>query len=646
MYSVIIQTKETMEEFSTYRPLFMEAIKNNSIGFCIWNDQEVHIDDALPGIRELTDDKKEWRAIIVRLGNEKQCISASVSPQNPYDYFTNTDAESEIEESKVPLIRLTHMLGGVPTIERKFSSKLIEDEYLEPRVIYEPIKDKKREMAFARLQKKYEFDGILPSSIVIITIREPWYSTHDTSDNWIHRQESQSSEFWRRNRYPSICRFIVFDVMRQGPIRREEYLFRFWLTVLLLAMNKIDSASLQAYRLYRADTFVDVDIMSDVFQKTINRLASAKTTIQSAINREIRGLTRMDETLPDYRINIPVVFDIPKNTKRTVKAGIFGLISSNPAEDISIWNEEKKNVEKSLIRSIRIADRALDQTANRMKNSYTYDEDAVVCLDKYQKEDLSLETDLLYRDIIELQGKLPTSNVASDDSTEEIAKEIRAYLRGRVTITPIVYTFLFGLLTAVLMQIPTLFEYFNGRPVSWQLVVGEVLSVIVVMLVCGGITLLFQSRRLTDLVEEFNQKMKESFNRLQTNAKDYSQYLTAVASHSRGRSYLSQAEKKEQTNTNNRSMQYKHIGAINVFISRMQVWSRAFHLNVDYENPVIYDSVNVDVMVPPTESILYSFETGQKFEVEMNKTGMKVISPYTFINKFELVREELYDDDI
>lgn len=646
MYSVIIQTKETMEEFSTYRPLFMEALNNNTVGFCTWNDQEVQIDDALPGIRELTDDKKEWHAIIVRLRNEKQSVSSSISAQNPYDYFRYDNIENELEESQIPLIRLTHMLGGIPPIEKEFNSILIEEEHLEPRVVYEPVEDREREESFRKLQDKYEFDGILPSSIVIITIREPWHSTEDTSKEWIHRHESQSSEFWRRNRYPSICRFVVFDVQKQGPVKREEDLFRFWLTVLLLATNKIDSASLQAYRLYRADTFVNADVMSDVFQQTVNRLASVKSSIKLAINREIRGIINIGETLPDYRIDIPVVFDIPKNTKCTVKASHFNLVSSSPVADINIWNEEKKQAEDSLIRSVRIADRALDQTANRMKDSYTYDEDAVVRLDKYQKEDLVQETDLLYRDIIDLQGKLPTSNVTSDDSTEEISKEVRLYLRGRVTAKPILYTFLFGLLTAVLMQIPTIFEYFKGREISWPLVLGEVFSVVVVMAVCGGITLLFQKRHLTELVEEFNKKMKGAFSKLQTNAKEYSQYLTAVASHSRGRSYISQAEKKEQNDTNIRSMQYKHIGAINLFLSRMQVWSKAFHLDVDYKKPVIYDGVNTDIMVPPTESILYSFENGQKCDVEMNKSGMKITSPYTFINKFELVREELYDDDI
>lgn len=646
MYSVIIQTKETMEKFSTYRPLFIEAINNNSIGFCTWHDQELKIDDALPGIRELTDDKKEWRAIVVRMKKERQNSAVSVSPQNPYDFFNCDNVENELEESNVPLIRLTHMLGGIPVIEKEFTSILVEEEHMEPRVIYEPVDDSDRQEAFRRLQDKYEFDGVLPSSILILTIREPWHSEEDTSKEWIHRYESQSSDFWRRNRYPSICRFMVFDVPKQGPVKREEALFRFWITVLLIATNEIDSASLQAYRLYRANTYVDADAMSEIFQQAVNRLASVKASIKMAINREIRGITNIGETLPNYRIDIPVVFDIPKGTKCTVKANHFNLISSNVVADINAWNEEKKIAEDSLIRSVRIADRALDQTANRMKDSYTYDEDEVVRLDKYQKEDLIQETDLLYRDIIDLQGKLPTSNVTSDEGIEEISNEVRTYLRGRVTIKPIIYTFLFGMLVALLMQVPTIFEYIQGRAISWVLMLAEVISVAVVMIACGGVTLLLQKRRLTKLIEAFNKKMKNAFNRLQTNAKGYSQYLTAVASHSRGRSYLSQSEKKNQSITNTRTMQYKHIGAIDLLLSRMQVWSKAFHLNVDYQKPVIYDGVNVDVMVPPTESILYSFETGQNCEVEMNKSGMKITSPYTFINKFELVREELYDDDI
>ena len=98
MYSVIIQTKEAMDAFSSYRTLFSDAIHQGTIGFCTWNKSGRNIDEALPDIRELTDDKKDWCAVIINssfteydLQNEKR--------QNPFDYYS-IDPEDELSESK------------------------------------------------------------------------------------------------------------------------------------------------------------------------------------------------------------------------------------------------------------------------------------------------------------------------------------------------------------------------------------------------------------------------------------------------------------------------------------------------------------------------------------------------------------------
>ena len=644
MYSVIIQTKETMEAFSTYRPLFMEGINNKTVGFCVWNDEETNIDDALPGLKELTDDKKEWRAIIVRLENEQHSKFLPKSEINPYDFFDSNEAENKLEESQVPLIRLTHMLGGVPPIEKEFKSILIEEENMAPRLAYEPIEDEESDNAFKELQKKYEFDGISPTSIIIITIREPWQKSDNLSINWKDRKENQSSEFWKRNRYPSICRFIVFDVTKQGPVKREEELFKFWLTVLLLSTNKIDSATLQGYRLYRTDISIDQDIMSDVFQQTVNRLSSTKFAIKVALGQQNKGIGMLDGFHPDYTLDIPVVFDVPKNAKNSVNLRRFRIISPSPSADINVWNEEQKQVESSFIKSVKIADRALDQTANRMKDSYTIEEDEVIRLDKYQIEDMVNETEELYSDIVELQGILPTDKITIDNSVKDIKQKVYKFLRGRVTISPIIITLAFILLIAILMQFPLIIGHANGEIVSWKYAIAEVISIFAMVFSCSTITLLFQKKSLTSLIKEYNKTMKDAFLRLENSARDYSHYLSAVVSHSRGKSYLSAAQKKKEKTTNKRNMYYKHMGAIDLFLSRMQIWSKSYHLDVNFQRPVIYDGAMIDVLVPPTESIAYTLETGQNKPVQLNKSGMFINSPYSFISKFELVREELYDD--
>ena len=643
MYSVIIQTKEAMDVFSSYRTLFSDAVHQGKVGFCTWNKSGRDIDEALPDIRELTDDKKEWCAVIINtsftaydLQNEKR--------QNPFDYYSN-DKEDELAESNNALVRLTHMLGGIPNIEKQFRSSIIQEPFKEPRVIYEPVEDKERELAFSKLKEKYEFDGVLPTSIILISPRIPWKNEEDTSGSWENHNESKSSEFWKRNRYPSICRFLVFDFVKQGPVRKEADMFRFWLTVMLIASNKIDSSSMQAYRLYNANTEIDKEAMEDSFQIAINRISSAKGVIKSELKKESRGYSNADNKLPDYSIDIPVVFDLPKNAKCVVKPGQFHMISHNQAADIANWNSEKRHAEESLIKSIRVADRALDQTANRMKDSYTYDESEVMRMDRYQREDLELETDLLYEEIIDVQGKLPTSRLQTDAEAEEKAENVRKYMRGRITSGPIVHTFIAGTLMFIAAQIPALVQYFIGEPISWALIGLEVLTFIAVMLVCGFATLFAQKKYLDILIKEFNKKMQGTFNKLQLNASEYSKYLSAVASHSRGRSYLDISERKNKNEVSARNLRYKHISAIDLFLSKLQTWGEAFHLDVDYERPEINDEVVVDVMTPPIDNLMYSLEYGHNYDIEVNKSGMKIQTPFAFISRLDLVREELYDDD-
>lgn len=123
MYSVIILTKETMDNFSTYRSIFFEAIHHEQIGFCIWNKSGRNIDEVLPDIRELTDKKKEWNAVVI-CSDPKRTDTIKSDVQNPFDFFSD-NPENETEESGNALVRLTHMLGGVPQIDRHFQSKII-----------------------------------------------------------------------------------------------------------------------------------------------------------------------------------------------------------------------------------------------------------------------------------------------------------------------------------------------------------------------------------------------------------------------------------------------------------------------------------------------------------------------------------------
>lgn len=207
-YSVIIQNAKTIEEFAKYQALFADALKSNRIGVCKWNESGTTVETALPELNSLTDDKEEWRAIIIRFIDD-DCMAACQSvPQNPYDFLINQNNGDDVHENDVPLVRLTQMLGGIPTIEVDFEPEVITEEHMAPRIIYTPVVDKTKAEVRRELVRKYQFDGRLPSSIIIVSVRErndDKDSEEDVDSTWLSRRESESSEFWKRNQYPGFA---------------------------------------------------------------------------------------------------------------------------------------------------------------------------------------------------------------------------------------------------------------------------------------------------------------------------------------------------------------------------------------------------------------------------------------------------------
>ena len=148
MYSVLIQNKKTMESFGQFHPLFSETLTKGNVGFCQWIEAGTTIEEALPELLDLVEDKEAWRAVIVRIQDEEDIVAHPCARLNPYDFYENAGGDRGIRENPVPLVRLTHMLGGVPVPEARFEAKIVKEDRLSPKVIYEPVTDKEEMEAY------------------------------------------------------------------------------------------------------------------------------------------------------------------------------------------------------------------------------------------------------------------------------------------------------------------------------------------------------------------------------------------------------------------------------------------------------------------------------------------------------------------
>lgn len=645
MYSVLIQDQNTMESFRQFHPLFMEAINGGRLGVCQWLEAGTTVGTAVPELYSLIQDKEEWRAVIVRIEEEPGSEVHPAAPDNPYDFLENASSEYLIRENPIPLVRLTQMLGGIPSPQMHFKSELVCEDNMAPRMIYLPVVSEEDEAAYQQLSEKYRFEGSPPVEIILVSLREARDARAEAAKKaWDIPDEINSSDFWRRNGYPSACRFTFYEMERRGPVQRSADLFKVWTAVMLLALNDIDSNTLQAYRLHRLDVDFNKREMGACVQKSAARAAGARRYIQKSIQREIERKLLEEPTLPDYKLEIPVVLNLPANGDFLPKTGLFHLTSSAHASDMALWKKMQEEAEAGVRAVNTCAKRALDQTAGKMRQYCQYDQAHIAPLSSYQIEDFHGELDLLSHQIFDLRGHLPCSEAADMDKMAALSKHVREKLLKRVTTLQALQGYAFAAVLFVLSLIPAVFFYLHNGWGSWRGIALSALAGLTLFGLAELAMLFIQKLELQYAVQSFRSLVGQGVERVSKSTDMFSKYMSGIASHIHGSSYLSLLQRKVFLQDEDQSHKQAHLKAIDLFINQLKKWSAAFHLSWELDAFESIEPVLVDTEVPPRANPLYTFETKASYSVPVNFTGDTVEAPFGFIERLHIKREELYDD--
>ena len=253
-----------------------------------------------------------------------------------------------------------------------------------------------------------------------------------------------------------------------------------------------------------------------------------------------------------------------------------------------------------------------------MRDVCVFSEDEVVPLSKYQEEDLNQETDELYQNVIKIQGALPSVKFSDNDKMKNAAEELIEYLKGRVMFKPARIALLLATCLVLLTFIPSFIPAILEKKSDYA-VLFIVFVVIMVVIICSSIfVLLVQKYRVNQLVKKYNQLIQNEYNKLSQSAGDYSAYMTNIASHSRGRSYYNHSTIMKKSTNTERYSKVKHIKAINILLGRLANWSKAYHLNVDFDSKRPEVSMEFDLSAAPIENKIYSFEVSKRYQVAIN----------------------------
>lgn len=651
MYTVLIQSKRTLDCLQQFYPLLSENIESDNIGVCQWIESGATVDTAMPELYDLISRKRAWKAVIVCSEFDDMNTKYPADSVNPYDFLENKEREGltivngEVIDCDAPLIRLTHMLGGIPAPEPKFKATVIEPENRVPRMEFHPVDDDEtaaQKKAYDAWNEENMFKGLPPTEIILVKVRKAsaskdMYSL--VSSSWQVHTEADSSEFWKRNLYPHNCRFLVFDMEQRGVLKQQSDLFKLWIGILLISKNDIDPNVLQAHRLYSLNILLNENALAESFQQTINKLNMAKYQLEKSIAKDEENISEVDAPIPDYAVGVPVSFQLPKISDIHFDASEYGLTGGIGSGDMAAWETYSKKAKRELQVLIQSTDRTLDQAASRLRDQCEYSEVDVVPLTQYQIEDFNVSLSKVYKEMLEQQEALPARLSDVEEEIDDANTKVRNAIIQRMTGGQASFALGIAIASIILCLIPGLFFSQSKTVVGFAMLISAVL-----LGLAGLLVLLRQKKSLVRLAKDFQMVFQNVVGEISHNASAFSDFLSSVASHIHGCSYLNIMEKNRQKRDSSYFFKQKHVKAIDIFLSKLSLWSSALHVKVDLTSVNAIDLID-DLDGDVDYDSLYSFDVGKDFVVPLNRIGIDIDSPFGFIERIVIEREEVYDND-
>ena len=667
------------------------------------------VEKAIPGIYELVGDKKEWRAMIVQsyLGAEEGPLA--VDRQNPFNYKVNEAAWNEerlrfqkehesfeaeyknrkqeiskkieaakqekidIElkplfeelekyekknrpvenlnmtaESSIPIVRVAQMLAGVPTpdpIIRGYSEINVETMGTTKKIHVEA--DTKNEPLYHELRKAYRFHANPPKELILVAARPSIQENLGmVKEFWANHDELESSQFWLYNHYPQCCRFMTYEVEEKGRVQEQGDLFRLWLTIGLIAANSLDPSSFQAYRLYRMEIKMDRELLTESFRTTYLKLIAADKYLRKSIEYDKRRKKNDRIDPPDYEVYVDVTVEDERIGSTSMDQEDYELAARDFEEDTGIWNDKKTSVDDNIRKLRRMTGRAVENSAERMREIYGYTEEEVEPLSDFQAREFKDALKKTYQEVLDNQAALPFGMIGDlQKRKEDQSKRVLAIIKSRMSAARILIGY--GITCAMMLVavLPSLVRAISMKQSVLIPILGSLAASAFIYLIAEVIVVRIQYKELCDGISIYNMLVRKIREMIDNNAKSYSRFLSSVGSHMNGSSYINTLRHKSFMREDITEQKRRHLKSIGDFLLHIEGWARAVYITFDFFADD-EDEVDIDSLDYLEFDSLYTLESGKTYQVPMNQTGHYLTSSYSFIESLKVVREEIYDSDI
>jgi hypothetical protein len=671
-----------------HRRLFAPFLtdRGGSVCQCTWNEGGGDIEEAVPDLYKSIFGHPEWRAII--LIHPKQNKLLPFDLQNPFDFAINHKNEPMTKKNPVPLICLTYMLAGLPSLGIKEykecyacynpksckhddcfyykGNRISLSEYdalskrekekrkkkcgtsLKPRYMeIEYTKDEK--IAYQQLKEQYVFKENRPVEVLILTTREV-LEPGDRDETrevirhvWEFHDEEESSDFWKI--YPNKCRFLCYDLINPKHTLYTQELWRFFLLAITLAFNQIPGQALQAYLLYKVDLKINTVDLGQIMKEQIEKLLSVQAIIQERLlSSPVLTQEKKTDLVPMQDISVKFEDvnegDVRANGKK------LGLASDCPISEKKFWREHIQGTKQTIDNILSAPQEIVANKALETRHKAFDFSGREQVLDRFQIDHIHKRVDELEAQVVNasVYGILDTDAYKAE--VAEAGDIVRKYIGLRLTKRNILLISLCSLSVYLCGFIPYII---NSAKIGWDVLGGSfgLVATALVLLAAGGLLILwFLRRRLMNKIKTYNKTINAIFDRVNNGSKVYSDYFSSVCTYMYARSLLSGVILKQDNYNAEGKIQKAHLSSLDTEIKNIRNMSSLYGLQVNDSNMMnTYVDVSGSFLTEmPSACQLYELTPNNKENtMELENTGETLNAPYSFIAGLSIIREEIYD---
>lgn len=684
MFTVVLMSRAAREEYEAWQELFLPFLENGSVALCEWN-HEPHVQTlaaAVPGLSEAIRGKAEWRLLAIGTGTEGRLKDYFADPENPFDYSANWQVEQDegipregasIQESPFPLVRLSHMLLGFPEVgvrsftedlsywDKERHERMYESEYIRTKVEEGLTEDEainefqellptrhdvqvhynqihlsdEDEQAYRRLVKKYEVRQSRPSEVVFFSIRDPIppRPVDELREAWKRGDSKRASKFVERNSYHPSCRFVVYDLHGQDHTEYELDEFRFWLSVLTLAINDLPASALQTERLYA----IDVNLNSDKLSATLNAHMADLANARERLDREIRrprSVSKLDVDDLLQEIPVAVSFEHLQGDELSVGTEEYGLASDKPSSNMALWEESFLRVQSASEifnrKPKRVLAKAVEGTRESQQIAPEFDDPLTDIEREELEEELSQRihrlTEATTRDILDRQRL--------NDLLSSHRKGIRSTILGRMSSSTITWSSLAvgGIWLAVFL--PALIQAWNVGGTELAATAAILGGIAVTLSLVAYLMLRFMRARLVNQLRDFNHALRAYVSGVKDGASAFAQFLTDVETYMKGRALLDAEDERAHVDRVRRQEFTRDLNRIVDVIDREKSLVRSVGRSVEIRR-IAQSRIEINTWSSGALRRLLAL-TPKIRNCAFNATGEDVKAPFDFLDRLQI----------